>query len=182
MLLRYLPQLARQSSNQGNHHLRRTIFNATAKRRVTKTTRLLAPVDQVASVVADVSSYSEFLPFCTQSVVYVPTSHLESPPTTFQADLTFEWGTFRENIRHLVEVNEGPPYTVTSVAESSRIAKQVSYEWEFRPTESNGTEVGVSMTVEFNSILHAAVFDLQIEQVVQDVLSSFRDRINTRQR
>ena len=50
------------------------------------------------------------------------------------------------------------------------------------PTETNGTKIDVSLTVEFNSILHAAVFDLQIEQVVRDVLSSFRDRINTRQR
>ena len=81
------------------------------------------------------------------------------------------------------QVNEGPPTSmVTSIAESSRIANEVAYEWKFQPTETNGTKIDVSLTVEFNSILHAAVFDLQIEQVVRDVLSSFRDRINTRQR
>ena len=110
MLLRYL---SRRTTNSNHHLFRRTIFNATSKRRVKKTIVLRSSVDQVASVVADVGLYSEFLPFCTRSVVSAPVSSSSSssssstPPTTcFHADLTFEWGTFRETIRHRVEVRK----------------------------------------------------------------------------
>ena len=110
MLLRYL---SRRTTNSNHHLFRRTIFNATSKRRVKKSIVLRSSVDQVASVVADVGLYSEFLPFCTRSVVSAPvpssssTSSSSTPPTTcFHADLTFEWGTFRETIRHRVEVRK----------------------------------------------------------------------------
>ena len=69
--------------------------------------------------------------------------------------------------------------SVVSVAEASRIAKMVKYNWRFYPTTDNGTEVKVDLDVEFQNILHAAVFDLNVDQISTEMINRFRDRINT---
>jgi len=159
-------------------HQQRTLFNlASNHRHVTKRLTLLSPPQQTMDVIADVASYSEFLPFCTASDVLHPDP---GNANKFQANLKFEWGTFKEVIRHQVTVNrEGFPSSVVSVAEESRIAKSVRYTWHFEPTETNGTAVTVELGVEFNNIMHAAVFDLQIDQISNEMINCFKDRINT---
>ena len=133
LLCQFLPK----PSSHHQHH-RRTLFNLASKhRQVTKRLTLLAPPQQTLSVIADVASYSEFLPFCTSSNIL----HHKGNKNKFQADLTFEWGTFKEIIRHEVTVDkDGSPSSVVSVAEESRIAKFVNYTWQFQPTKTNGTD------------------------------------------
>lgn len=163
LIHRFLPNLA-------NPHCRNLFNLASTKRKVVKTIQLRTPLEQTVSVVADVANYSKFLPFCTTSVV----AGAGNP--TFSADLTFEWGSFKETIRHNVVVDAT---SVVSVAEASRIAKMVKYNWRFYPTTDNGTEVKVDLDVEFQNILHAAVFDLNVDQISTEMINRFRDRINT---
>ena len=51
--------------------------------------------------------------------------------------------------------------------------------WHFEPTKTNGTDVTVELGVEFNNIMHAAMFDLQIDQISNEMINCFKDRINT---
>ena len=143
----------------------RTIFNASAKRRVVKQLTLRASPSQTLKVVSDVGKYAEFLPFCTSSTVDDMANG--NGADTFAADLVFEWGSFKETIRHQVSVDTtSAPTSVISRAQSSRVAKSVIYAWNFTEIESNGgTKVDVELSVEFNSLVHAAIFDLQIEQM-----------------
>lgn len=164
--------------NRWRHHHQRTIFNLTSNhRQVTKKLTLLSPPQQTIDVIADVALYSEFLPFCTASDVLHPDP---DNANKFQANLKFEWGTFKEVVRHDVTVNkDGFPSSVVSVAEESRIAKFVRYTWHFEPTKTNGTDVTVELELSFNNIMHAAMFDLQIDQISNEMINCFKDRINT---
>jgi len=164
LMLRLRPRPCHLYLNFNPKHCR-TIFNASAKRRVVKQLTLRASPSQTLKVVSDVGKYAEFLPFCTSSTVDdMANGH---GADTFAADLVFEWGSFKETIRHQVSVDTtSAPTSVISRAQSSRVAKEVIYSWTFTEIESNGgTKVDVELSVEFNSLVHAAIFDLQIEQM-----------------
>ena len=165
MLRLFLPKLL-------HCHSRQIFSAASSSRSIVKQLIVRQDLSSTQKVIGDVASYKDFLPFCTKSKVD------GASDSFFYADLTFEWGSFQETIRHAVTIEQGPPSKVISVAESSKVAKSVTYVWELTEIKK-GTQIDLELSVEFNSIVHAAIFDLQIDSVSEMMIGKFRDRIAT---
>ncbi|KAI0047336.1 hypothetical protein FA95DRAFT_1519035 [Auriscalpium vulgare] len=89
---------------------------------------------QLYDVVADVASYSSFIPFCTQSrVLNIRPSARLPDATILEGELTVSFLTFKES--YVSEVTCRPYESVQAVASSATpLFKSLSTTWRFQPS------------------------------------------------
>jgi ribosome-associated toxin RatA of RatAB toxin-antitoxin module len=136
-----------------------------------KERRLMAfsPVE-LFSVVADVDSYEEFVPWCKKSCV---TRRLEGGK--YEADLVVGFQMFKEKYTSVVTVQE--PWLVHSEAADSVVFNHLVTRWELRPGP-NKTTSWVTFTIDFSfkNMLYAQTASLFFDQVVSKMITAFDKR------
>jgi coenzyme Q-binding protein COQ10 len=125
--------------------------------------------DQLFDLVADVSAYPRFLPWCVAARVRSRTD------TQLVADLTIGFGPFRESFTSRVTLDR--PRLVVVKYENGPF-RYLNNQWEFTPVPG-GTEVHFFVDFEFRSrILQAAigvVFNEAVRRMVNAFLKRARD-------
>lgn len=144
--------------------------------RRTHTERTLVPHsrDQVFAVVADVGSYSEFLPWCQRSEV------IRMAPggrPFMDAELEIGFGPLRERYCSRVWYTE-PEHIGVAVLEGA-LMQHLSTHWWFAPGPGNdpqSTWLSFVVDFQFHSGMHTRVADMFFNQVAASMRTAFVDR------
>lgn len=125
---------------------------------------------ELFSVVADVDSYQEFVPWCRQSYV---TRKLGGGK--YEADLVVGFQMFQERYTSVVTAEE--PSLVHSEAADSQLFHHLVTRWEIRPGPSKSTSwVTFSVDFSFKHMLYAQTASLFFDQVVSKMIGAFDTR------
>ncbi|KAI0310922.1 dehydrase and lipid transport-domain-containing protein [Amylostereum chailletii] len=157
-------------------------------------------------IVSDVSSYSKFIPFCTQSRIIGTPRPLQTlkphdpahPPTQMDGELTVSFLTFKES--YVSTVTCRPFESVEAVASSSTpLFKSLTTTWKFLPASSRSPHPSMSAPLQptgspkndddagptlltldlsyaFANPLHAAISGAFFGQVSKAMVKAFEDR------
>lgn len=125
---------------------------------------------ELFSVVADVDSYQEFVPWCRESSV---TRRLEAGK--YEADLVVGFQMFQERYTSVVTATE--PSIVQSEAADSKLFHHLVTRWEIKPGPSKTTSwVTFSVAFSFKNMLYAQTASLFFDQVVSKMIGAFDTR------
>jgi len=124
--------------------------------------------DQMFSLVADVESYPEFLPWCTATRI-----RRRESADAFTADMVIGYKAFRE--RFTSNVRLGRPDRI-DVSYSEGPFKYLNNHWVFEADEDNGCLIDFYVDFEFRSrFLQKAVAKL-FNEAVQRMVTAFEKR------
>ncbi|TQV99097.1 hypothetical protein V2A60_004590 [Cordyceps javanica] len=183
---RCLPQL-RRSAPTACGRLFFTLPNGNSQT-LTATRTLPYDRDDLYRLVADVDSYSQFVPYCARSRVTqwsVPDHEGRRWPTL--ADLHVGWGGLNEEFTSRlrcvpgvsVEAVSGDPAGTSSSLGASTVFKSLVTRWSLRPLTaqpSPATEVNLSIKYEFTNPLYAAVSAAVSDKVASLMIEAFEMR------
>ncbi|KAJ3788441.1 dehydrase and lipid transport-domain-containing protein [Lentinula aff. detonsa] len=140
--------------------------------------------EELFDVVSNVSSYPQFVPFCTGSRILNNTSPRKGmEPYTLDVELTVGFLSFNES--YISKVTCVPYSSVKAIASSSTpLFKTLSTVWQFEPhSEGNGGETNTLVTLDlsfaFASPIHAAVSSAFFGQVSKQMVQAFEDRCSS---
>jgi coenzyme Q-binding protein COQ10 len=128
---------------------------------------------EMFSVVADVDSYEEFVPWCQKSCV---TRRLGSGK--YEASLVVGFQMFREEYTSVVTVQE--PFIVHSEAADSTVFNHLVTRWELKPGPNASTS-WVTFTIDFSfkNVIYAQTASLFFDHVASKMISAFDKRCET---
>ena len=142
--------------------------------------RLPFPPSAFFSLVLDVPSYQQFLPYCLQSTL------LASSPAThsFTAQLSLGFSAFQEQYTSLVTYSSPATtptqqlYRVHARSLNCTLFNHLSSTWEIRPVPGRLRECDVTFDIEMsiNSALHRAVVSRVFSNVAVQQLDAFVQR------
>ncbi|ATY66832.1 cyclase dehydrase family [Cordyceps militaris] len=145
--------------------------------------------DELYKLVADVDSYSQFVPYCAQSRVTqwsAPDDAGRQWPT--RADLHIGWGGLNEQFTSRlrcvpgvsVEAVSGDPTGASSAPNASAVFKSLVTRWSLRPLTAQPspatTEVNLSIKYQFTNPLYAAVSAAVSDKVAALMIEAFEKR------
>ncbi|KAL5109881.1 hypothetical protein TcWFU_001974 [Taenia crassiceps] len=145
-------------------------------RKIYREQRLLGySCDRMFDIISDVEQYSEFLPWCLDSVV------LQTHPTKGRlCRLSIGFYPFKESYDSWVTVIQ--PQHVKSVATNSDLFEHLINEWHIGPglpSNENTCTVELKVDFRFRSKLHSRISSLFFDQVVDSMVGAFLGRANT---
>ncbi|KIK65302.1 hypothetical protein GYMLUDRAFT_159323 [Collybiopsis luxurians FD-317 M1] len=134
---------------------------------------------ELFDVVANVSSYPHFVPFCTGSRILNIPERKEMEPFTMDAELTVGFLSFNES--YISRVSCVPYSSVQAVASSSTpLFETLATIWRFQSTEQDGdsqsTLVTLDLSFAFANPVHAVVSSAFFGQVSKQMVQAFQDR------
>ena len=134
---------------------------------------------------ADVGSYSQFVPWCVSSAVLPPPSADAAPPsltpppppdhTTLDAELRIGFNSFSEAYTSTVVLAR--PHTITSTVRGSAVFHHLDCAWSFTPGPLPST-VWLSFGIDFafKSAVYRHAASLFFDQVAARMVSAFEGR------
>jgi len=126
--------------------------------------------DEVFNIVADVSSYSSFVPWCKQSTVLSRTG-----PSSLTAELVVGFGLFKE--KYTSEVVMSAPKSVVATSKQVNLLEFLRTEWTFTPTsDPSSCWVTFNIDFKFKSDMYTRVSDLFLQEVVDNMVAAFESR------
>jgi ribosome-associated toxin RatA of RatAB toxin-antitoxin module len=147
-------------------------FASSAARRTHEERRLLKYSNvQLYNVVADVSKYREFVPWCRDSVV------TRSDANAVSADLTVGFDVFTEKYTSHVQLQ--PYSSIIATSKDTKLLEHLHTEWKFAPSASNPlSSCWVTFRVEFQfkSSLYSHISDLFMREVTNNMVKAFEGR------
>lgn len=167
---------------------RRAFFSLPSDNTQTLTATRTLPYGQEAlyELIADVDSYSQFVPYCSRSRV----TRWTEPDTNGRkwpalADLHVGWGGFNEEFTSRlrcvpgvsVEAVSGDPAGTSPSTDASAVFKSLVTRWSLRSVSSSqpssSTEVNLSIKYQFTSPLYAAVSAAVSDKVAGMMIEAF---------
>ncbi|KAF9259479.1 hypothetical protein L218DRAFT_874571 [Marasmius fiardii PR-910] len=147
---------------------------------------------QLFDVVADVSLYPKFIPFCTECRVLSSSDQAKGGPYSMEVELTAGFLSFQES--YVSEVTCVPFKSVQAIAKSSTpLFTSLSTTWNFRPGSAgtsplrvpqnssqefvpSQTLVTFDLAYAFSSPIHAAVSSAFFSQISKRMVDAFETR------
>lgn len=125
---------------------------------------------QVFDIVADVSSYSSFVPWCKQSTILT-----RSGESSLTAELVVGFGFFKE--KYTSEVLLVPSKSVIATSREVNLLEFLRTEWTFVPTsDPSSCWVTFHIDFKFKSDVYTKVSDLFLQEVVDNMVAAFESR------
>ncbi|EDV26261.1 uncharacterized protein TRIADDRAFT_22596, partial [Trichoplax adhaerens] len=127
--------------------------------------------DEVFQVVADVTDYAEFIPWCRSSKVVRPI------PNGFLATLEVGFPPISETYTSVVTLIR--PTLARAVCKDGRLFKHLETTWRFSPGLANNPNtcfLEFEIIFEFNSSIHNQLSGLFFEDIVKKMISAFDKR------
>ena len=134
---------------------------------------------KIYSVVADVSAYRHFLPFCVKSDVDEATRIKDMQGRhIFDCMLEFRHlPHFQESILHRVALDS--PAKIVSQARDTQHCHWIEYDWGFSEIDDHSSQVSLRLELDLKSIAYAMGFDMMRETIEDRVFRAFLERTNS---
>ncbi len=123
------------------------------------------------NVVADVKSYPEFIPFCSNVDIY--DRSLARERDHFSACLSINFKLTVENFDTKVVVDR--KLNIISISGNSKPFKSLNADWSFIEKE-NFCEVIFSLEVSFTSFIKEKLVSLSFEKVALNIIEAFENK------
>ena len=137
--------------------LTRNVYNCSAK--------------DLLNVVADVKSYANFIPFCSDVEVY--DRSVSDEIEYFSALLSINFKFTSENFETKVMVDR--KLNTISISGDTKPFKSMIAEWSFIEKD-NFCEVTFSIAVSFNSFIKEKIVSISFEKIALNVIDAFERR------
>ena len=124
------------------------------------------------NVVADVKSYSDFIPFCSNVDIYEKSGTIEQEH--FSACLSIDLKYTIENFETTVAVDR--KLNAISISGDTKPFKSLTAEWSFIEKD-NFCKVIFSLEVSFTSFIKERLVSLSFEKVALNVIEAFENRV-----
>ncbi|KAH8174212.1 polyketide cyclase / dehydrase and lipid transport domain-containing protein [Sarocladium implicatum] len=192
MSLRTASRLTTTASSLPGHYTRSflTLPNSSTTQNLTALRKLPYAPSPLYDLIADVDSYSSFVPYCSRSRVTAwsnpdPSHDNRRWPTL--ADLHVGWGGFEEVFTSRLRCIPGESVEAVSGGEGERDAsavfKSLVTRWALRPLEGAAggeskpmTEVHLSIKYQFVNPLYAAVSSAVSDKIAGLMIEAFEKR------
>ena len=127
----------------------------------------------VQRVIADVDSYSQFVPWCVESRV---TKRHDGGDLRFDAELAVGFKMFVE--RYMSRVVVVPGVSVTAESNNTGVFQHLKTHWEFQSVDNNpnATFVSFHITFEFKSKIYKTASAHFLDEVVTEMVGAFEKR------
>ena len=123
------------------------------------------------NVVADVKSYSDFIPFCSNVDIYEKSGTTEQEH--FSACLSIDFKFTIENFETKVAVDR--KLNAISISGDTKPFKSLNAEWSFIEKD-NFCKVIFSLEVSFTSFIKERLVSLSFEKVALNVIEAFENK------
>ena len=127
--------------------------------------------NDLLNVVADVKSYTKFIPFCSDVEIY--DRSVSEEIEHFAARLTINFKFTSENFETKVVVNRKS--NTISISGDTKPFKSMSADWSFIEKD-NFCEVTFSVSVSFNSFIKEKIVSISFEKIALNVIDAFERR------
>ena len=127
------------------------------------------PPDIMYDVVADVSQYKEFVPWCTKSVVTLQTKQ------TAKAELAVGFGPIQERYKSTLIYNK--PKYIKSICTDGKLFNMLDCTWKFSEGISpSNCIISFDVSFEFRSIMYTKLARMFFDEVVKKMVVAFETR------
>ena len=123
------------------------------------------------NVVADVKSYRDFIPFCSDAYIYNRSVSKEQDQFSARLSINFKFTT--EYFVTKVAVNR--KLNTISISGNDKPFKSLIADWSFVEKE-NFCEVTFSLEVSFSSIIKEKLVSISFEKIALNVIDAFERR------
>ena len=123
------------------------------------------------NVVADVKSYPDYIPFCSDVDIYEKSITREQE--YFSACLSIDYKFIIENFETKVAVDR--KLNAISISGDTKPFKSLNADWSFIEKD-NFCKVIFSLEVSFSSFIKERLFSLSFEKVALNVIEAFENR------
>jgi ribosome-associated toxin RatA of RatAB toxin-antitoxin module len=126
------------------------------------------------SVVADVSRYQTFVPWCKASKI------LKADENAIEAELVVGFGYFNE--KYISEVTLSHPTSVIAVSRQTSLLEYLRTEWKFTPSKSDPQKCWISFQIDFKfkSALYNQVSEMFLQEIVKNMVHAFETQCQQR--
>jgi coenzyme Q-binding protein COQ10 len=131
--------------------------------------RIGFPREKVFAVVADVSRYAEFVPYCLESRVLS-----RSGPERFLAELVVGFGALEE--RYTSRVTLVAPARVEAHAAASPLFHFLSSAWRLEAAGPHACDATFAVAFRWRLDLHRTLTELAFDQVYRGMIDAFERR------
>ena len=128
--------------------------------------------EQMYDLIADVSSYPKFLPWCTAA--RIKSTKPAEDGTVIDADLVISFKLFREKFASRVTLN--PTASHIDVEYLDGPFRYLNNHWQFNALEDGSCEVDFFVDFEFKSPMLQAVIGLVFNEAMQRIVRAFEQR------
>ena len=136
-----------------------------------ETRQLPYTADQMYALVADISAYPAFLPWC--SAARIRTRDTTSDHDILAADLMISFKVFREHFASRVELWHLAKRIETCYLDGP--FKHMNSTWQFVDTK-NGCEVDFFVDFEFQNVILQGIIGVVFNEAMQHVVRAFENR------
>ena len=136
-----------------------------------ETRKLPYSADQMYDLVADISAYPQFLPWC--SAARIRSRSIQGECETVEADLVISFKVFRESFASRVELWNMAKKIDTQYLEGP--FKHMKSSWEFVDTPS-GCDVCFFVDFEFKNAILRSIIGVVFNEAMQRIVRAFESR------
>jgi len=130
--------------------------------------------EQMYDLIADVSAYPQFLPWCTAARINKTKPTDDGTGTVVDADLVISFKLFREKFASRVTMN--PTAGVIDVEYLDGPFRYLNNHWQFNALEDGTCEVDFFVDFEFKSPMLQAVIGMVFNEAMQRIVRAFEKR------
>ena len=130
--------------------------------------------EQMYDLIADVSSYPQFLPWCTAARIRSTKLAEDGVSTVIDADLVISFKLFREKFASRVSLN--PTASQIDVEYLDGPFRYLNNHWQFNALDDGTCEVDFFVDFEFKSPMLQAVIGMVFNEAMQRIVRAFEKR------
>jgi ribosome-associated toxin RatA of RatAB toxin-antitoxin module len=137
--------------------------------RINKKTNVKFSANQMYSLVNDIETYSDFLPWCTDANI------ISSDEATLTASISISVGRIKKIFTTLNTMREGISINMTLIKGPF---KELNGQWIFQDNSEGGSTVSLEMQFEFKNKLLKYTFGTAFKKAINSLVDAFIERAN----
>lgn len=137
--------------------------------RINKKTNVKFSANQMYSLVNDIETYPDFLPWCTDANI------ISSDKATLTASISISVGRIKKIFTTLNIMRKGISINMTLIKGPF---KELNGQWIFQDNSAGGSTVSLEMQFEFKNKLLKYTFGTAFKKIIDSLVDAFIERAN----
>jgi coenzyme Q-binding protein COQ10 len=137
--------------------------------RINKKTNVKFSANQMYSLVNDIETYPDFLPWCTDANI------ISSDEATLTASISISVGRIKKIFTTLNTMREGISINMILIKGPF---KELNGQWIFQDNSEGGSTVSLEMQFEFKNKLLKYTFGIAFKKAINSLVDAFIERAN----